>query len=423
MAYSFVTYTGDGTTKDFTYNLGYVSKSHVTVKVGGVTQTLPAQYIWLSDTVVRFVTAPTTGAVIYISRSTSPSSRLVTYETGTSLTKTVLENDSKQAFLLMQEALDGQSVFMNIDSADNKWNANSKIIKNGATPTATADLTTKGYVDTAISTQITAIGAGNVAGPGSSTAGNVVTWNNANGTLVADSGVSLTNYVTGTGTLTAGNLVKANANRVIEDAGVATSNIVTAGTAAIATNQVALSDAASKSVKFLTNGSNGQALVISGGIPTWGSGGAVVLLGTSAATAATVTFTLLSDAYVAYRLVSTNLVHAATPNTTVTVTLTGVANWHSNYLTVAGSTVTGGYNNGIAEALVWTGANDGQCDISFTGQSSGRWEIAGWYFMRTGGSRQVLGSTSVSYSPTVLSIAYSTSPASGTFYLYGVRAS
>ena len=174
MAYSFIYYTGDGATTDFTYSYGYISTSHVSVKIDGV---LTTTYIWFSPTVIRFTTAPSSGALIFIYRSTSPGTRLVTYETGTTMTKVILEADSKQAFYLMQEALDGQSLFMTQDVADSKWNANSKVIKNGATPTATTDITTKGYVDDAITTQITAIGAGTVVGPVTTVSGNVVTGN------------------------------------------------------------------------------------------------------------------------------------------------------------------------------------------------------------------------------------------------------
>ena len=273
MAYSHVTYTGNGTTTDYTYSFGYISTSHIKVTVNGTTTTA---YSWLSPTVIRFTTAPANAAVIIISRSTSPGTKIVTFDTGTTMTKTVMETDSKQAFYLCQETIDNENNNLLKDTQDGKWNAGGSVIKNVGTPTVDTDAATKKYADDRAAAMVIAASAGTVVGQSVTVVGNIATWANATGTQITDSGTSLATalspYVQGTGTMVAGNLPKVNANRIVEDSGVAAANLVTSANAATAANQVMLANAtSSRAAKFLANGSNDQLLTIVSGVPTWKS--------------------------------------------------------------------------------------------------------------------------------------------------------
>ena len=63
------THTGDGSNKDFkwiTSDLDYVDRSQVKVKVNNVTKTIDTDFTFLSDTEIRFNTAPVNGSTILI---------------------------------------------------------------------------------------------------------------------------------------------------------------------------------------------------------------------------------------------------------------------------------------------------------------------------------------------------------------------
>jgi hypothetical protein len=102
MALSRTTGTGDGVQTDFS-TPPYISKTHITVKVNGVTTT---DFIWIGAQMIRFNSPPADGAPILIQRSTSPGARLVDYTTPGNLSEEDLDADSLQAFYLAQEAQD-----------------------------------------------------------------------------------------------------------------------------------------------------------------------------------------------------------------------------------------------------------------------------------------------------------------------------
>ena len=53
MANSYVTYTGDGATTDYTFNKGYITSSHVKVYVDGVLKAVTTDYTWFNSTTVH----------------------------------------------------------------------------------------------------------------------------------------------------------------------------------------------------------------------------------------------------------------------------------------------------------------------------------------------------------------------------------
>ena len=107
MPYAKDSYTGDGSTTDFVITFPYIEASHVVVKVDGITKTNPDDYTFTTDPQkIRFSTAPASGAVVLLVRSTSQTARLVDYQSGAVLSEEILDNDSLQAFYLTQEVWD-----------------------------------------------------------------------------------------------------------------------------------------------------------------------------------------------------------------------------------------------------------------------------------------------------------------------------
>jgi hypothetical protein len=107
MPYAKDSYTGDSSTTDFVITFPYIEASHVVVKVDGITKTNPGDYTFTTDPQkIRFSTAPASGAIVLIVRSTSQTARLVDYQSGAVLSEEILDNDSLQAFYLSQEVWD-----------------------------------------------------------------------------------------------------------------------------------------------------------------------------------------------------------------------------------------------------------------------------------------------------------------------------
>lgn len=147
MAYSFVQYTGNGTDTLFNVPFGYISKSHVTVKVDGVS----TSFTWNSDTVVSVSPAPANGAVVEVRRTTPVTTAVVDFQDAGTITEARLDENTEQMLYVTQEAFDAADLSIQIAS-DNTWDAESKRIKNLATPTAATDAATKAYADSTVDT-------------------------------------------------------------------------------------------------------------------------------------------------------------------------------------------------------------------------------------------------------------------------------
>lgn len=144
MAYSFVQYTGDGVTTLFSVPFGYIAKSDVTVKVNNVT----TSFTWNSDTVVSVSPAPANGAVVEVRRNTQKTSAVVNFQDAGTITEAMLDENTEQMLYITQEAFDEADQSIQLVS-DNTWDAESKRIKNVATPTSDNDAANKSYVDQA----------------------------------------------------------------------------------------------------------------------------------------------------------------------------------------------------------------------------------------------------------------------------------
>lgn len=106
MARSYVNYTGNGATRDYTFSFPYLNLLHLHVFVQGLEQTPNVDFTFTGTSSIQFSVAPLEGELITIRRLTSLDARLVNFTNGSILDESTQNTDSKQAFYLVQEAYD-----------------------------------------------------------------------------------------------------------------------------------------------------------------------------------------------------------------------------------------------------------------------------------------------------------------------------
>ena len=148
MANSFVRYTGNGTTTTYAIPFSYRSTDDLSATVAGVSVT--AYTLDAAGTNLTFTTAPANGAAIEIRRTTSQSTKLVDYVSGSVLTESDLDTDSDQAFYMSQEAIDKAGDVISLDNVDFNWNVQNKRLKNVADPVDNTDAVNKQFISTNI---------------------------------------------------------------------------------------------------------------------------------------------------------------------------------------------------------------------------------------------------------------------------------
>ena len=154
--YSYVRYTGNGSTTQFAINFDYLSSTHLSISLDGVIQ---SSGVSIDNNVpaINFGSAPSSGQVIIITRTTPKTksgfqSDIADFTDGSILTAADLDQATLGLLYIAQEAEDsGASNALNLDLTDQKWdatNAGSETnIKNVATPTENSHAVTKQYVD------------------------------------------------------------------------------------------------------------------------------------------------------------------------------------------------------------------------------------------------------------------------------------
>ena len=143
MPFSYKDYTGDGSTTTFSITFDYQNQSEISVTVDGVAQ---SGFTFPSSTQVQLTTAPAASTLVRIRRTTSLTSREVDFASGSVLTEEDLDNSNIQVFHAAQEAIDTANSAITLDD-DDKWDAQSKVIKNVANPTNAQDAATKDYLE------------------------------------------------------------------------------------------------------------------------------------------------------------------------------------------------------------------------------------------------------------------------------------
>ena len=144
MANSFVRYTGDGNTTQFSITFDYIETAHVACTVDGVSTTFTLSS---GGTVATLSSAPALGASVEFRRTTSQTARLTDYQAGSVLKESDLDTDSQQAFFMGQEAIDNAADAIQVSSTNFQWDAQNKRITNVANPTNNQDVATKHYLE------------------------------------------------------------------------------------------------------------------------------------------------------------------------------------------------------------------------------------------------------------------------------------
>ena len=185
MAFSYKDYTGDGVTDTFTITFTYQDTNEISVTVDGVAET---GLTFPSTTTVQLTSAPASDALVRVRRTTSLTSRSVDFASGSVLTEEDLDNSNIQVFHAAQEAIDTSNDGITL-ADDDKWDAQSKIIKNVATPTSDNDASTKAYVD-AVAGSASAAASSAAAAASSATAAATSATNAATSASAASSSAS-----------------------------------------------------------------------------------------------------------------------------------------------------------------------------------------------------------------------------------------
>lgn len=166
MAYSYVTFTGDGS--DTTYSFAGISQmfpntflsylSQLDVYVDGILKT-PSTDWSVTDTVnkiITFTTAPANGTTIKIARDTKKDALLHSFSSGSIITANDLNNNTKQIFYNVQELVDAVGNSVGLVPAGNKWDFEGLPTYNGAPAEESSGFTTL--------SQVTALLAGAAVG-------------------------------------------------------------------------------------------------------------------------------------------------------------------------------------------------------------------------------------------------------------------
>jgi hypothetical protein len=106
MALTYVKYTGDGVTKQYTFSFPYLSKDHVYVRVNSENKT----FTWLNDSTVVLDDVPARGTSIIIYRNTPKNDYLVKFKAGTGFREQDLNMMTAQVFYVVQETMENIDV-------------------------------------------------------------------------------------------------------------------------------------------------------------------------------------------------------------------------------------------------------------------------------------------------------------------------
>ena len=152
MSYALTRLTGDGSTQTFTIGFAYRDKADIVVKVDGILKYLTSDYTFVTDSQIRFNTAPATDAAIVIRRATSQHNRLVDYVSGAVFRESDLDTDSTQGFFMAQESIDIANDSM-VKNDSNLFDAENVRVVNVADPVGDKDAANKEYVQSALADQ------------------------------------------------------------------------------------------------------------------------------------------------------------------------------------------------------------------------------------------------------------------------------
>ena len=160
MANTYVDYTVGASQTDFAFSFPYLDDTHVVVQLDDSTGASPGGKFYTVSTgdysiitspsaLIRFSSAPETGARIRIKRDSASNTALVDFENGSVLTEVELDRAYLHNLYLSEEIEEGSGKnTMTKDPVDGNYDADLAKIKNLADPTNPQDAVTKNYADT-----------------------------------------------------------------------------------------------------------------------------------------------------------------------------------------------------------------------------------------------------------------------------------
>lgn len=150
MAYSYIFYTGDGSTTNYAFSFPYIDEDHISVKVEGVA----VGFSFLSSSTVQLDAAPAADATIEIRRTTPRGSTLVDFTDGSALLESDLDLLALYNLYTSQETSDELEQAI-IQDATGQYDADNRRIINVADPVNAQDATTKTWVESTYSSAVT----------------------------------------------------------------------------------------------------------------------------------------------------------------------------------------------------------------------------------------------------------------------------
>ena len=169
MAYSYVRYTGNGSTTNYVFPFSYINASHIKVRLNGVLNT---NFSFLNASTIQFTTAPASGVVIEIRRETPKDSPIVNFTDGSILLERDLDLLATFDTYVAQETEDDLEDAMRKNSVG-VWDATNSRIGNVADPVNAQDAATKAWSESAGSSFVGAAAAS--ASAAATSAGNAAT--------------------------------------------------------------------------------------------------------------------------------------------------------------------------------------------------------------------------------------------------------
>ena len=143
MAVTQNTYTGNGSTTNYSFTFPYLEETDIKVTLNGVVTTA---YTFANATTISFTTAPANGVAIRIYRDTDVDNLQATFFAGSAIRAQDLNDNFLQSNYTVQEV---KSRFVDTTGGtmSGQLNMGGNKIVNLGTPTASTDAVTKAYVD------------------------------------------------------------------------------------------------------------------------------------------------------------------------------------------------------------------------------------------------------------------------------------
>lgn len=150
MAYSYVQYSGNGASVNYTFPFPYLDQSHITVTVNGVPTN---DFTFLNSSTITLGSAPASGALIEIRRITPKDVPIVDFQDGSVILEKDLDLLATFNLYVSQETADQADAGLFADLSGNYTAENRRITGLGE-PIDQQDAATKNFVETGMTSQL-----------------------------------------------------------------------------------------------------------------------------------------------------------------------------------------------------------------------------------------------------------------------------